>query len=222
MHDPDLRPLARLHGRRKLLVEGRPVDGVVLDLDVLVLSAEVLDQLLHRRTVTAGEAVPVGQGQGCSGVLARELLTPAGLRGGAGALSAAAGAEQDGRAAAQEEPPTADGRCEEHGVVLAHWDHSCWVVAAVSWWSGSRRESDHRPGGVGATTPTGASGTQCGYAVMAGRGEEQRPRHDRVREGVDVLDQRSGAVVPQHVMTREPGLLPVRVRVTVARSTRWF
>ena len=58
VHDGDLRALAGRHRTGQLGVVVRPLLGVHGDLDVGVLGVELVDELLHDRPVTAGEAVP--------------------------------------------------------------------------------------------------------------------------------------------------------------------
>jgi hypothetical protein len=100
VHRGDVRALAALNRGRELLVEVSPLDGVLLDRDVLVLGLEVRDELLHERTVTTGEAVPVLELDGRALVLAGEVLGRRGLRsrclvGVVGGLASAATSEQD-------------------------------------------------------------------------------------------------------------------------------
>ena len=59
---PTSGPLAGVHRGDDPLVVLRPADGVLLDGDAVLAGVEVGDQLAHRRTVTAGEAVPVAEG----------------------------------------------------------------------------------------------------------------------------------------------------------------
>jgi hypothetical protein len=59
VHGPDVRALAGVHGSDHALVVLRPVDGVLVDGDQVLGGVEVGDQLLHRRSVATGEAVPV-------------------------------------------------------------------------------------------------------------------------------------------------------------------
>ena len=58
VHDAQVRTLTAAYRRRDLLVVNIPFHGVHADVYVLLVGAELLDQLLHIRSVSAGEPVP--------------------------------------------------------------------------------------------------------------------------------------------------------------------